>query len=181
MNKANNLLGLIKRSVGTTNVNVFSTLYLSLVRPILEYAVPVWCPYLVKDIRALESIQRRASRLALNQHKGEMPYVDRCKLLKWPSLSDRRIYLSLIVCYQFVLEYYPDLNFYYFFEFSKVGSTRANHPFKLYVKSARLDCYKYSFFIRIVSKWNDLPRDIVEPESLHYFKNKLHHYRFNKF
>ena len=43
-NKANNLLGLIKRSVGTTNVNVFSTLYLSLVRPILEYAVRVWYP-----------------------------------------------------------------------------------------------------------------------------------------
>ena len=59
VNKANNLLGLIKRSVGTTNVNVFSTLYLSLVRPILEYAVPVWCPYLVKDIRALESIPRK--------------------------------------------------------------------------------------------------------------------------
>ena len=40
VNKDNNLLGLIKRSVGTTNVNVFSTLYLSLVRPILEYAYP---------------------------------------------------------------------------------------------------------------------------------------------
>ena len=72
VNKANNLLGLIKCSVSTTHVNVFSTLYLSLVRPILEYAVPVWCPYLVKDIRALERIQRGASRLALNQHKGEI-------------------------------------------------------------------------------------------------------------
>ena len=72
VSKANNLLGLIKCFVGITHVNVFSTLYLSLVRPILEYAVPVWCPYLVKDIRALESIvsiQRRASRLALNQQK----------------------------------------------------------------------------------------------------------------
>ena len=102
VNKANNLLGLIKRSVGTTNVNVFSTPYLSLVRPILGYAVPVWCPYLDKDIHALESIQRRASTLALNQHKGEMPYVDRCKLLKWPSLSDRRIYRYLLKCYKFV-------------------------------------------------------------------------------
>ena len=118
MNKANNLLGLIKRSVGTTNVNVFSTLYLSLVRPILEYALPVWCP-LVKDIRALESIQRKASRLALNQHKGEVPYADRCKLSKWPSLSDRRNYLSLTECYKFV----DRLNFHDFFEFSKVGST----------------------------------------------------------
>ena len=100
VSKANNLLGLIKCFVGTTHVNVFSTLYLSLVRPILEYAVPVWCSYLVKDIRALESIvsiQRRASKLALNQQKGEMPYVDRCRLLKWPSLSDRRNYLSLLI------------------------------------------------------------------------------------
>ena len=126
VNNANNLLGLIKRSVGTTNVNIFSTLYLSLVRPILEYAVPVWCPYLVKDIRALESVQRK-------------------ELLKWLSPSDRRNYLSLIKCYKFVFGYYH-LNFYDFFEFSKVGSTTANHPFKLYVKSARLDCYKYSFF-----------------------------------
>ena len=94
VNKANNLLYLIKRSVDATNVNVFSTLYLFLVRSILEYAVPVGCPYLVKDIRALESIQKRASRLALYQHKGEMPYDDRCKLLKGSSLPDHRNYLS---------------------------------------------------------------------------------------
>ena len=91
---------------------------------------------------------RRASRLALSQNKGEMPYADRCKLLKWPSLSDRKNYLSLTECYKFIFGYYHLRNFYDFFEFSKVGSARANHLFKLYVKSARLDCYKYSFFIR---------------------------------
>ena len=64
VNKATNLLSLIKRSAGTTNVSAFSMLYLYLVRPILEYAVLVWCPYIVKDIRALESIQRRASGLS---------------------------------------------------------------------------------------------------------------------
>ena len=109
VNKANNLLGLIKRSVGTTNES--SMLYLSLVRPILEYAVPVWCPYIFENIRALESIQRRASRLAVNQHKGGMPYVHRCKLLKWLSLSDRRNYISLIECYKLIFGYYH-LNFY---------------------------------------------------------------------
>ena len=45
VNKANKVLGSIKRSVGTADTNVFSMLYKSLVRPILEYAVPVWCPY----------------------------------------------------------------------------------------------------------------------------------------
>ena len=69
VNKANEVLGSIKRSVGTANINVFSMLYKSLVRPILEYAVPVWCPYHVKDIHALENVQRRASRLALRGEK----------------------------------------------------------------------------------------------------------------
>ena len=41
--------------------------------------------------------------------------------------------------------------------------------------------YSKPFFIRIVSKWNDLPRDIVEAESAHHFKSKLCHYLFNKF
>ena len=40
VNKANKVLGSIKRSVGAANVNVFSTMYKSLVRPILEYAAP---------------------------------------------------------------------------------------------------------------------------------------------
>ena len=61
----------------------------------MENAAPVWCPYLVKDIHALENVQRRALRLSLNQRKGDMSYEDRCKLLKWPTLSDRRTFLSL--------------------------------------------------------------------------------------
>ena len=104
--KANKILGSIERSVGTANANVFSMLYKSLVRPILEYAAPVWCSYLVKDILTLENVQRRASRLVLNQRKGDMPYEDRCKLLKWPTLSDRRTFLSLIECFKIVFGFY---------------------------------------------------------------------------
>jgi len=49
VNKANKVLGVIKRVLGSSSVNEFSLLYKSLVRPILEYAAPVWCPFLVKD------------------------------------------------------------------------------------------------------------------------------------
>ena len=172
VNKANKTLGVIKRSVGIVNKKVFSMLYKSLVRPILEYAVPVWCPYLVKDIHALECVQRRASRLALNQRKGEMSHEDRCQLLNWPTLCERRTYLSLVECYKIVFSCYH-LKFEDFFEFTMTKSTRAKHPYKLYVKPARLNCYKNSFFIRIVKHWNSLPRDIVEAESLQLFKSKL--------
>ena len=55
-NKSNKVLGVIKRSVGTANVNIFSMLHKSPVRPILECAALVWSPYLAKDIHLLEFV-----------------------------------------------------------------------------------------------------------------------------
>jgi len=81
VNKANQVLGLIRQTVGTANASTFSLLYHSLVRPPLEYAVPVWNPYLVKDIHAIENVQRSALRLALRQKRGNMPYEKRCNIL----------------------------------------------------------------------------------------------------
>ena len=49
-------------NAGTVNQQVFSMLYLSLVRPILEYCIPVWSPYLVKRLyisRKKQSIRTR--------------------------------------------------------------------------------------------------------------------------
>ena len=145
-------------------------LYKSLVPPILEYAAPLWSPYLIKDIVALEKVQRRASRLALRQKRGEMSYEHRCSLLKWQTLEKRRELLSLVQCYKIVCGidhlFFPD-----FFEFTKSTRARANHDYKLYLRRAVCNCYKYSFFIRIVRKWNDLQGYVVHAESLSVFKS----------
>ena len=129
VNKANMVLGIIKRSIGTNNQDVFSQLYKSLVRPILEYAAPVWSPYLIKDIAALEKVQRRASRLALRQKRGEMSYEYRCSLLKWQSLEKRREFLSLVQCYK-IVSGIDHLSFPAFFELANSTRTRANHDYK---------------------------------------------------
>ncbi len=49
-NKANRMLGFIKRNVSFKNKDVTLPLYTSLVRPHLEYAVQFWSPHHAKDI-----------------------------------------------------------------------------------------------------------------------------------
>ena len=98
-----------------------------------------------------------------------MSYEDRCKLLDWPTLFIRHDYLSLIECYKIVFRISENINFCNYFELSKLSSTRSNHSFKLYVKPARVNCYKHSFFIRIVKLWNSLPIETVEAEDIGAF------------
>ena len=172
VNKANKVLGVIKRSLGSDNRYAFSCHFKSLVGPILEYAAPVWSPHQKKDMESLEKVQRRASRLALKQMRGEMSYEDRCRLLNWQTLEKRREFLSLVQCYKIVFGI-DSLPFSDFFELTKCYRTRPNHDYKLYVKVAILNCYKYSFFVRIVNAWNNLPRDVVHVGSLTLFRNRL--------
>ena len=45
VNKANKVVGVLKRTVGSKNREIFSLLCKSLVRPISEDACPVWSSY----------------------------------------------------------------------------------------------------------------------------------------
>ena len=67
-----------------------------------------------------------------------------------------------------MLQIFPD-----FFEFAKSTPTRANHDYQLYLRRAVCNCYKYSFFIRILRKWNDLQEHIVHAKSFSVFKSTL--------
>ena len=45
VNKANQMLGIVKRTFSYLNKDVFLKLYKSFIRPHLEYANVIWCPY----------------------------------------------------------------------------------------------------------------------------------------
>ena len=142
-------------------------------RHVLEYAAPVWSPYLVKDVKALERVQRRASRIALKQKRGEMPYNERCKLLKWDTLEKRRKFLSLVECYKIVYELNGGITFSEVLEYRHSKRTRSNHQYTLYPKLPKINCYKYSLFVRIISEWNSLPCSVVEVNNIREFKREL--------
>ena len=61
--RANNIVGLIRRNFDYLDAETVVTLHCTLIRPILEYAVQSWCPYLVKDIEEPEKIQHRVTKL----------------------------------------------------------------------------------------------------------------------
>ena len=173
VNKANKVVGLLKRTVGSKNREIFSMLYKSLVRPILEYACPVWSPYLIKDKLEIEKVQRRASRIALGQKLREMSYEERCILLHWNTLQHRSKYLSVVECYKTVFGL-NGLDFDDYFEFCRSKNTRANHPYKIQTKLAKVNSFKYSFFVRIVKDWNSLSNHLFTEEiNLNKFKKGL--------
>ena len=62
---ANAIIAQIKNSFTYFDAELVRLLYVSPVRPDLEFAVPVWNPYLKKDIDNIEDIQHRATRLVL--------------------------------------------------------------------------------------------------------------------
>ena len=46
------------------NEDISKQLYVTFVRPHLEYAAPAWNPYRKRDEKLIENIQRRATKLA---------------------------------------------------------------------------------------------------------------------
>ena len=90
-----------------------------------------------------KKVQRRASKITLHQRRQEMAYEERCKILQWNSLVQRRHFLSLVECYKIVFNL-NGLNF----ELCRNTKSRSNHPYKLQTKLAKLNCYKKFFLFQ---------------------------------
>ena len=97
VNKANKILGLIRRSYVHLDTVTVKTLFTSLVRPHLEYGNASWCPTYRKDSELLENTQRRATKLA--PLTKNLSYTDRLITLGLPSLYYRRARGDVIEMY----------------------------------------------------------------------------------
>ena len=67
-NKANSILGLLRRNLRIPSQTIKTHAYQSLVRPHLEYASTVWDPHTQKNIHKLDMVQRRAARYTCNRY-----------------------------------------------------------------------------------------------------------------
>ena len=86
--KALLMLGILKRSFVSRKVSIWRQLYSTYVRPLVEFAVPVWSPYTKADINTIEKVQRKATKIPTAL--ANMDYDLRCKAMGLPHLQDRR-------------------------------------------------------------------------------------------
>ena len=145
---------------------------MSLVRPILQYCSPVWSPHLKKDLAILEKVQRRTPSYAIRNIGRDMSYEERLKVLKWPTLHQRRLFSSLTECYKTAnsLGLHPLEYFTFAHDFRPL---RTNHRHKLKPLPAKLNSFKYSFCASIVNEQNNLPKKVAKAKTLNIFKNRL--------
>ena len=101
-----------------------------------------------------------------------MDYEERCFILKWSPLKNRRLDFSLIECYKCIRPL-SNLEFQDFFQLAS-KRIRSNHNYKLKFQASSCNCYKCSFFfVRIVKEWNDLPEWVVGAGNLVCFKRSI--------
>jgi hypothetical protein len=168
--KANQLVGMIRRSFTHLDEDSFKLLFKSIARPVIEYGNIVWCPYLRNLIVQVENVQRRATKLVPGL--GKLSYRERLERLKLPTLEYRRWRGTMLETYKFLQGIY-DVNP------ESVGlilddkSRTRGHNYKLYKHKFHLNTRKNSYGLRVVNEWNNLPEEVVNAASINSFKNKL--------
>ena len=88
--KANRSLGFMRRNLNWCPEDVKEQAYLALVRPQLEYGCCIWDQHIQKQIKDIESVQRRTARFVKNEYSttyGTIMII--LNDLKWPTFEKR--------------------------------------------------------------------------------------------
>ena len=150
--KARKISALLLRTITYKSKDILIPLYKALVRPILEYANSVWCPYMRKHIDNIERIQRNFTKRV--NGLNELEYCERLKILSLPSLEFRRLRGDLIEAYKILHNKYdpsttkPLLTL----DSNPKHSTRSNE-LKLIKFRIKLKPYQMFFTNRVINIW----------------------------
>ena len=167
--KASQTIGLIRRAFASKNRTFMVKMFISRVRPILEYNCELWSPHNLQDIDRIESVQRSfTSRI---HGLVDFSYWDRLSICQLEPLELRRIKRDLLFLYK-IRHGYVKLNFHDFFRFAPSVGNRG-HRDKLYPMTVPTERALASFAHRVVNNWNELPDFVIESTSVCSFKSNL--------
>lgn len=176
--KAYRSFHIIKRNIPLhCSTGLRKRLYLVLVRSHLSYGSQLWRPHLVKDIKNLERVQRRATRFILQDnstdYKSRLISLSLLPVNMWIELQD---VLFIVKC----LQDPPDnFNVLEYISFTR-NNTRSSTKKRMEYKYKRTTIGRHYYFNRIVRLWNALP-DLDLQRPIGIIKNKLTVFLWNHF
>ena len=165
--KARKILGLVyRRFYQDSSPDTLRALYITLVRPHLEYAAQLWDPHTHCDVNKLEGVQKFALRVI--SHQWDSTYEDLLSIVKIPKLQERRLKLKLTLVYKIAhgLCYFPAG----VFMLHQSHSARLAKHHTMLCPHAHTNYYFHSFVPSGVRAWNFLKELQACAGVLHIFK-----------
>ena len=138
-----------------------------MIRPHLEYGQIIWSPHLIRQSKKIENVQRRATKIVPSLK--DLPYENRLKKLKLPTLKYRRIRGDLINVYKLLSydDHCPLLPLH------KSRYPTRGHDKKLQKNSHKCTLMKFSFSRRVTNMWNALKEVTTNADTTNKFKKLL--------
>jgi hypothetical protein len=172
--QANARSKLILKSFLSHNYSTLIKAFKTFVRPILEYASPVWSPSLIKDINIIEHVQSSFTyNVCVLCNLPYMSYDQRLEYFNLERLELRRVHFDLIELYKIVNKYTVS-NLHNALQFCNLATHNTRgHRFKLVVNRTRTNLFKNHFVNRVVNIWNCLPADCFNSNLTICFKRKI--------
>ena len=175
--KSSGLANQILRSTVCRSPIFMITLFISHIRPILDYCSTLWNYGYLGDVRKLESVQRRWTSHVTGMEG--LSYPERLQRLNLYSIQGRLFRTDLIKVWK---SFCPEVEvgLLGLFERQYHTATRG-HRFKLSLPACRSDTYRRFLSIRIVREWNSLPANVIEAQTISTFKSRLDKYMGQRF
>ena len=95
--KATKTLGFLRRNLAFAPMSTKEVAYKTLVRPKIEYVVPIWSPHSKLQNNQIEKVQRTAARWTCRRRRNTSSVGVMLDELEWPSLEARRDQSSLFL------------------------------------------------------------------------------------
>ena len=162
--KATKTLNFLKRNLSNCSRKVKKLAYLTMVRPLMEYASAVWDPYYNSKIQ-LEKVCR-AAQWIYNDYSRFSSVSAMVSKLSWPFLETHRKISRLQVLHkalyhQLAISIPLTIN----------ESNQIIPPITMPSSSTR--SYQNSYFSRTIKEWNTLPLNIIDTSDSDLFTSLL--------
>lgn len=167
---------MVRRAFQNITPDNLRRIYLTYIRPHLEFASPAWSPYLRKDISLLEKAQRRITKLSPSL--AQLSYEERLRKLDITTLEERRLRADLIEAFK-ILQHQYDNVLGDLLPLSPHTDLRG-HELKIQHQRTKQLPRSNFFSCRITNAWNSLPKEIIGSDSLIKFKKRLDQYYKSK-